>query len=444
MRSPNDIEPANVWQHGKKKTKASLAGPFKGLPLIPTDKAGEKTTDSFLGDVFDQNSKEFISSQASDAGAALRSISGDDGGRGSPASSTQVHDPQEPNTASNRRAKPPMLRVNTSSSKNSDGKKNGVSKLRSQPIHPSRPSKQDNESPIPDYHTSAQEVFGYPEPDSISDIGSDTDYDIRTFVRASDLKTLINGLRVKQRLLPAMLLLSHWHRLHPPEILEAGQHASESIRLAKDCHVSPMLQARCTFYFAFAESLLTDKDENGLIRSRSGGRRAESVNSLDSDREDKTCLHWFEQASAAEGEYKEGKWAREWVDYLKSAQEISPSALKRPPSATGRFVNKVWSAVWGRKPTSPGTVLGESSSEGGAMKPRPMLARSGGAGQLVQHQRLPKSQGGSVSSCSSNNHNHRAGGGEVIPDFTTLGSDVDSRGRVLIFETDSGMQIHKR
>lgn len=386
-----------------------------------------------------------VESEASHTENATPWSTSDDGDHlDGPTPSMQAYDPQRPNAIPSKRPRRPLLRVNTSSSKNSDGKKVVEAKGRSQSEDHSDNKVENNENAVLDYlNKSAEGALGDAEPKTASDGGSDLDYDIRNFVRASDLRPLFNKVRVKQRLLSAMLLLSHWHCLTQPKILEAGGHAQEALRLARNLHVEPALQARCKFYLAFAQ-FLENKVEIGLVPSRKDGKRAASINSMESERDEKSSLFFFEQACAAVPPYEEGKWAAEWAEHLKSMQEISPSVRERVPDATGSWINWIWSAVGRKKPASPVTIL--SREEGGhiTIKPRPMEARFGRQ-QLGLSGRISKRQGGSVSTGDSNVFSRASDGnkqtrGDQIPDFTTWGSgDVDSPGSVRSFGPDGGI-----
>lgn len=140
-------------------------------------------------------------------------------------------------------------------------------------------------------------------------------------------------LRVKYKLLAAVMLLPHFARLPESSIREAADYARQASDLATEFQVSGPLQARCAYYIGFADAVLSKKDGRPLrptsMSSPLDARRAKEMTPLD----------YFEVACDAKGVYDEGLLAVEWVNYLSKA-DPSPAASKKASTTkswTGRL-----------------------------------------------------------------------------------------------------------
>ena len=162
----------------------------------------------------------------------------------------------------------------------------------------------------------------------------------------------VTELRVKQRMLPAMVLLSRPAALTTADVKIAAAYAHSALKFARDQGVVEALQARCAYYVALAEYLLANKDERGLPLSLSGDRTPNSAQIIIDEKP--TPLAYFEQASAAKGVYIEGQWAEEWVQYLNhllSTASASSGNVNRPTSRDG-WMGSLWRKVWKAKDQS--------------------------------------------------------------------------------------------
>ena len=228
------------------------------------------------------------------------------------------------------------------------------------------------------------------------------------YIVSYNIELVAAELRVKYRLFPAMVLLSH------PEVIiadanlknvrEAGEYAIAAWRVAREYRVNDALQARCAYYLGLAEYLLADKDERGIPISLSQPNSPDSPDSFGDEFSKTACVRYFTDACAAKGVYDEGEWAQQWLNYFKSAA-LSPSTNTRPQSA-GSWVGGVWNAVR--------NVLGSTGSEVFKSPPRNRIDKRKARDFYADEAFSPKSE-------------RNRGQGERIPDFSSLGSEVESQ-----------------
>ncbi|KAF2483119.1 hypothetical protein BDY17DRAFT_323880 [Neohortaea acidophila] len=162
------------------------------------------------------------------------------------------------------------------------------------------------------------------------------------------IKTSIADLYVKQQLLPALILLAHARLLGRPELENAADYARTAQRLAETLGASKALHARCSFYIGLAELLLSRISASAISRP-------ESFNSADNWRaKSPSYLQHFQTATAAKGVYAEGRWAEEYVTYLKKEerQPDSPADSEMSPQSQTSWVGKLWGAIRRRRTQS--------------------------------------------------------------------------------------------
>ena len=183
-----------------------------------------------------------------------------------------------------------------------------------------------------------------------------------------EIQRLGCALRVKQRLYPAVLLLSHILTSAPSggggnvggtaEANAAAQYAYLALQSAREAEGGAgdvALRGRCAYYVALAECLLANKKrDDGLSTGRwsagSWGRRVEDAAPV---------VEYFEMACSAEGSYEEGRWAVEWVDYLKGGSED-----KGRPGSSGSWRGWLWDKILRRE--------GEGASSNGVSEKKSM------------------------------------------------------------------------
>ena len=142
-------------------------------------------------------------------------------------------------------------------------------------------------------------------------------------------------IKVRHRLLPAIVLLSHPAILTESDINDASRLARVAQDFALRHRCDAALIARCAYYIGLAEYL-----SHNIV----GASPVASPTDL-------PCLEYFEQARGAQGVYTEGEWAEEWIRYLNGLLEVelSPSVSRRPESAAGRWIGGLFHWVRGSK-----------------------------------------------------------------------------------------------
>lgn len=233
---------------------------------------------------------------------------------------------------------------------------------------------------------------------------------------SSDLRTTLAELRVKHRLFPAMILFSYPSILLSDrrEIHNAADHAIAAWRIARQYHVSLALQARCAYYVALGEYLLSDKDEYGRPRARSAPSSPESAGSLGGEVEKTACVQYFKQACAARDVYVEGELAEQWLNYFRSTR-LSPDGdgeggVRGRSSSAGSWITGLWSRVFGAKNGAP---VSPPIEDAPAFKVPPRMIKGG---------RKAKREADMAGDDES------AAKPEAIPEFTSWGSGTQSQG----------------
>lgn len=156
-------------------------------------------------------------------------------------------------------------------------------------------------------------------------------------VAHTNTRLLAIEIRIKARLLPAIVLLSRHASLSDSELTDARRYAWSALDLAQrktdEAHRTESLQARCAYYVGLADF---------LSQARSDADASPGAQ----------CLEHFQHATAARGVHPEGGWACEWIEYVEKRTNRSEPTLaleKRPESRAsvlGRALS--WFSPFGR------------------------------------------------------------------------------------------------
>lgn len=128
---------------------------------------------------------------------------------------------------------------------------------------------------------------------------------------ASDCFKAARTLRVKQKLLIAIKLLSIHDSIPDASLKEATDYAYDASRLSKHEYVDVSLKARCDFYVGFAETVTGEWTDDGRPKPPDSPYMPDDRRATDDCR-----ILRFQKALVAEARYTEKKWAQTWIDEI--------------------------------------------------------------------------------------------------------------------------------